>query len=158
MSEVLKAMDPEFDGSEGENNVPELVTPPASKYKKGDFAAFSLRIPGEDRGHRDRPKKSKGRILNLEDPRDLSIRRSLDAAALQREQEIRNGTHFSIRNTMSEIEIPAGATHEITNGALRGEFAVITGSGEKGSIKLSIVGGKRNGATAFIMPTDLKKL
>ncbi len=157
-NDVLTAMDHNYDGSEGEDNVPEPVTPPASKYKKGDFAAFRLRIPGEDRDHRNKPKGSKGRILNLEDPRDISIRRALDAAEINREHEIRNRTHFSIRNTMLEIEIPVGATHEITNGALKGEFAVVTGSGEKGSIKVSLLGGRRNGATAFIMPADLKKL
>lgn len=157
-NDVLTAMDHNYDGSEGEDKIPEPVTPPASKVKKGDFGVLSLRIPGEDRGHRDKPKKSKGRILNLEDPRDISIRRALDAAEINREEEIRNGTHFSIRNTMPEIEVPVGATHKITNGVLAGEFAVIAGNGEKGSIKVSLLGGRRNGATAFIMPADLKKL
>lgn len=157
-NDVLTAMDHNYDGSEGEDNVPEPVTPPASKVKKGDFGAFSLRIPGEDVARKDRPRKSKGRLLNLEDPKDGAIRRSLDDAEIKREREIRDGTHFSVRNMMNQVEVPEGATHKITNGVLAGEFAVIAGNGEKGSLKVTLVGGRRNGSTSFIMPADLQKL
>jgi hypothetical protein len=35
---------------------------------------------------------------------------------------------------------------------------VIVGNGEKGSLKVTLVGGRRNGSTSFILPADLQKL
>lgn len=157
-NDVLTAMDHNYDGSEGEDNVPEPVTPPASKVKKGDFGAFSLnRFPAETPSLRGK-RVSRNRLLNLEDPKDGAIRRSLDEAARIREEQIRNGTHFSVQNMMNQVEVPEGATHKITNGVLAGEFAVIVGNGEKGSLKVTLVGGRRNGSTSFILPADLQKL
>lgn len=157
-NDVLTAMDHNYDGSEGEDNVPEPVTPPASKVKKGDFGAFSLnRFPAETPSLRGK-RVSRNRLLTLEDPKDGAIRRSLDEAEIKREREIRDGTHFSVRNLMESVEVPAGATHQITTGVLEGQFVVIAGNGEKGSLKVTLVGGRRNGSTSFILPADLRKL
>lgn len=166
--EILRQMSADFDGSEHdfvpteEDKIPvkldKSVGSVVGQVRKGaglssqnNFREFTLKKDDDSEKPRRRKKAHHA-------PEDPAVLRALRAAELLREREIAAGTHFSVRNLMENVEVPAGVTHQITGGALEGQYVVIVGSGEKGSVKVTIVGGRRNGSPAFIMPADLKKL
>ena len=163
--EILRGMSAEFDGSEDgvvpEEGVPadESIGSVVGQVRKGaglssqrSFSRFVLPqdVDGSSRSRR------RGRGHHY--PEDPAVLKGLQAAEVLREKSLENGTHFSVRNLMESVEVPAGATHQITSGALEGQYVVIVENGSKGSVKVNIVGGRRNGSISFIMPADLKKL
>lgn len=166
-NKILEAMDPDFDGSESDLvlaeeapiEVDKAVGDVVGKVRKEtglpsqrSFRNFTLGKSGDDYEGPRKRRKTHSR------PEDPAVLRSLKAAELLRESAMKDGTHFSVRNLMERVEVPEGATHRITMGALEGQYVKIMGNGEKGSMEVTIVGGRRNGSRAFIMPADLKKL
>lgn len=167
---VLRQMDPSFDGSEFDSVPPEEaqvdVCPDESigsvvgQVRKGagisdhhNFRKFALAQAADDL---ENPRKRGRRTPSS--PADPAVLRGLKSAEQMRARQLEDGTHFSVRNLMEGVEIPEGATHQITSGALEGQYVVIVENGSKGSVKVNIVGGRRNGSISFIMPADLKKL
>jgi hypothetical protein len=164
--EIERGMSAEFDGSE-DGAVPEegvtvdesigsvvgQVRKGAGIYDHHNFRKFALAQAADDL---ENPRKRVRRSPFA--PESPSILKALQSAEGLRERQREDGTHFSVRNLMEKVEIPEGATHQITSGALEGQYVVIVENGSKGSVKVNIVGGRRNGSISFIMPADLKKL
>lgn len=147
---LLRELDPDFDGSEEDEKVGE-DTPAA--------VAIEVRIKfGRTLLNNSDTSKRKKRKDKRQVPDDPFVLRSLEAVRARREQEIIDGTHFSVRNLAESSEVPKEATHQITTGALQGEYVIKVGDGEKGTWLVSFAGGRKKGNKAFILPKDLKEL